>query len=158
MNDNSYSRIVSWLKIVLPLLALALLSTLFLMARTVDPAQNLPFADVDVDEIARDQRIGKPNYSSVTSDGASVSVTAENAQPDPDRQDALIGSDAKAKVELDNGLVVDISAGALDVDNTTGVARLSDDVKLATSDGYALTSDVIDISLDRTRVSSDELS
>ncbi len=49
--DNTYSRVVAWLKILLPLLALAILSTLFLVARTIDPAQNIPYADVDIDEL-----------------------------------------------------------------------------------------------------------
>jgi lipopolysaccharide export system protein LptC len=34
---DSRTRVVTWLKLVLPLVALGLLSTLFLLARTTDP-------------------------------------------------------------------------------------------------------------------------
>jgi len=63
--DNTYSRVVAWLRIALPLLALAILSTLFLLARTIDPAQNLPYADIDIDELTREQRIGNPQFAAV---------------------------------------------------------------------------------------------
>ncbi len=155
MDDNTYSHLVSWLKIVLPLLALAILSTLFLVARTVDPAQNLPFADVDVDEIARDQRIGKPNYSGVTSDGAAVSVVAESAKPDPDRPDAMTGEKAEAVIELENGITVNVTAGALDLDNAAGQVRLLQDVHVTTSDGYSIETEEVQVALNRTRIASD---
>jgi hypothetical protein len=35
------------MKIVLPLAALAILSTLFLVSRTIDPTESIPFADID---------------------------------------------------------------------------------------------------------------
>jgi len=79
LDDNTYSRVVAWAKVLLPLLALALLSTLFLVARTVDPAQKLPFADIDVDAIAREQRIGAPKFNGVTKEGTAISLSADSA-------------------------------------------------------------------------------
>ena len=52
---NTYSTVVSWAKIILPLVALGLLSTLFLFSRTPDPNRAIPFAAVDVEELAREQ-------------------------------------------------------------------------------------------------------
>lgn len=157
MQDATYSRLISWLKIILPLLALALLSTLFLVARTVDPAQTLPFADVDVEELAREQRVGKPNYSGVTDDGAAISISADHAKPDAQRDGAMTGADARAVLELENGETVHVSAGAIDLDNPAGLARLFNDVQLQTSDGYRLDTDELQISLDRTRLGSETL-
>ena len=51
--DNVHSRVVGWLKILLPLAALALLSTLFLFSRGSDPTANLPFSETELNEIAR---------------------------------------------------------------------------------------------------------
>ena len=43
-----HSRVVRLATIILPVAALALLSTVFMLARTVDPSDAIPFAEVDV--------------------------------------------------------------------------------------------------------------
>ena len=45
-----HSRMVFWLKIAMPLLALAILSTLFLFARQVEFEGTLPYAQVEIDD------------------------------------------------------------------------------------------------------------
>ena len=50
--DNVHSRVVFWLKIILPLLALAILSTLFLFSRRIDTDQALPYAEVSGSTVA----------------------------------------------------------------------------------------------------------
>ena len=45
---DRHTRLVGWLKVALPLTALAILSTLFLVARRIDPEAALPYAEVDV--------------------------------------------------------------------------------------------------------------
>jgi len=155
MHDNTYSRVVAWLKILLPLLALALLSTLFLVARAVDPAQQLPFADVDIDDLADRQRIGGPNYSSVTEDGAAISVSAESAQPDPEDAEKLNGLVVRAEIALPAGPVVKISSASMQLNHVTGLATLNDGVKIDTSDGYEMRTRTLEVALDATRVASD---
>jgi len=154
MADNTYSRVIGWLKILLPLLALGILSTLFLVARTVDPAQDLPFADVDIDELAEEQRIGRPEYSAVTSDGAAISLLAERASPDPDSADALSGDAISADIDLPNGTTVNVMAGRMKVDRTDDLAQLSGGVLLTTSDGYVIDTEQVDIALGRTDIRS----
>ncbi len=61
--DNTYSRVVAWLKVLLPVIALVLLSTMFLISRTIDPSRAIPFANVDVEGMVRDQRISAPAFS-----------------------------------------------------------------------------------------------
>ena len=55
---NFHSAIVGWLKILLPLAALMLLSTLFLFARSTAPSDDIPFADIDA--AAAEQRVSAP--------------------------------------------------------------------------------------------------
>jgi lipopolysaccharide export system protein LptC len=45
---DAHTRVVGWLKVALPLIALALLATLFLLADRIDPDDALPYAEVDV--------------------------------------------------------------------------------------------------------------
>ena len=152
--DNTYSHVISWLKILLPLLALGILSTLFLVARTVDPAQDLPFAEVDVEGIAREQRIGGPNFSSVTNDGSAISLSAVSARPDPENTERITGTGVNAGIDLPGGGRIDVVAAEMALDNSAGSATLSDGVTITTSDGYVMQTQQVQIALDATRVVS----
>lgn len=152
IDDTSYSRVIAWLKIALPILALGVLSTLFLVARTVDPAQQLPFAEVDVAEIAREQRIGAPNYSGVTREGAAIAVSARSASPDPSDAGRLTGDTVRAAIDLPSGERIDIKADQMELDYAAGIVELSRSIEITTQSGFALRTGLLRVSLDRTRV------
>ena len=42
---DRYSRMIAFLKVLLPLMALALLSTLFLLSQNTEPMASIPFAE-----------------------------------------------------------------------------------------------------------------
>lgn len=153
--DNTYSRTIAWLKIVLPLLALLILSTLFLLARTVDPAQNLPFADVDVNELAEEQRLGRPNFAGVTQDGSAISLSANRASPQDGNPDSLSGEAVVAGIDLPTGERIDVVSGMVTIDNSAGMATLTDGVTLSASNGFDIWTDDVRISLEETLVASD---
>ena len=46
--------------------ALALLATLFLLADRIDPDDALPYAEVDVEDRAREPRMTAPTYAGIT--------------------------------------------------------------------------------------------
>ena len=71
---DAHTRVVTWLKIALPLAALAILSTLFLLADKIDPEDALPYAEVDVEDLAREPRMTLPSNAGTTSDGAALIV------------------------------------------------------------------------------------
>ena len=73
---DTHTRVVGWLKVALPLMALAVLSTLFLVADQIDPEDALPYAEVDVEDLAREPRMTMPSYAGITTDGAALSLTA----------------------------------------------------------------------------------
>ena len=135
---DTYSRVVAWLKIVLPLVALAILSVLFLVARTIDHAQNLPFADVDIDEITRDQRVSRPNFSSVTADGAAITLSASSARPVPGSPGIVTGDDISAGIDLPNGDRIDIRSDLAVIDTAAQLAELQGGVVVDSSDGISL--------------------
>jgi lipopolysaccharide export system protein LptC len=90
---SRYSTFVSWVKIVLPLLALALLSSLVLFSRKVDPGAAIPFAQVDVDTLLREQGMRKPVFASVTSTGTSLSMNAVKIRNLPNGSDGALAED-----------------------------------------------------------------
>jgi len=146
--DNSYSRIVATLKIVLPLAALAILSTMFLVSRNVEPSQIIPYADIDPNEITRDQRIGSPVFSSMTQGGSSVTLSARTAQPDGKNPKIMSADAPVAKIETKAGTVIDIAAATGQFDTTQNTALLSGDVLIKTSNGYTVETSSLKASFD----------
>ena len=121
--DNIHSRLVYWLKILLPLAALAILSTLFLVSRRIDTDGALPYAKVDVKELASDQRLTQPQYTGVTSDGAAFSLRAGIARPIGEAGGEA--EDIAATFEMQGGLVVGLGADTAQVDTAKGVVTMT---------------------------------
>lgn len=150
----TYSRVVAWLKVIFPLSALALLSTLFLLARNIDPEQSIPFADVDVKELAREPRITAPDFSGMTADGSAITITAATVKTDPtkledaeiDRLSAIVQTPEGARifVESDEGAIEDAR-----------IARLIGNVEITTSSGFTVKTDELTTDLDKTLITSD---
>ena len=46
--DDGYSALVAWLKTLLPIVALGLLSTIFLFSGRVDVTQSLPYTEHNI--------------------------------------------------------------------------------------------------------------
>lgn len=150
---DRHTRVVGWLKVALPLTALAILSTLFLVARRVDPEAALPYAEVDVEDLAREPRMTAPTYAGTTEDGASVTLSADEARP------AAEGSPARAAgLKLDlatpDGGRTELVAAEAQMDDTARELVLSGGVTVTTSTGYRLETAEILAKLDRTGLES----
>ncbi len=136
---QAYSRLVYGLKITLPILALAILATLFLFARRIDFEGALPYAEVDIEGLANDPRLERPEFSTMTSGGDAIRVAAVTARPGSTPQDPLEANEILAVFDLADGRQMTLQArdGLLD----SGGDRLSlrGAVTLLTSDGFTLT-------------------
>ncbi|MGR3343913.1 MAG: hypothetical protein ACU0DI_11915 [Paracoccaceae bacterium] len=152
--EDAYSRLIFWLKVTLPLIALAILSTLFLVSRAIDPSQPIRFADVDVDVIAREQIIGGPTFSGVTTDGAAITVSATSAKPGLDGSDGITAKDLRASIVTPDGIEILITARFGKIDSVSRTAELVDDVVLESSTGYLVRTDQIFASLTATEIFS----
>lgn len=136
--DNRYSRFVQWAKIIFPLVALGLLSTMFLFSRNLDPSDAIPFAEIDVEKIAREQQLTAPRFSGTTSDGSAIVVDAERAVPDLTDLRRLTISKVVARIESISGPSYGIIANSAVYDGTVNTLDLEGDVRLSTSTGYKL--------------------
>ncbi len=61
--DNLHSRLVFWLKILLPLGRLAILSTLFMVSHNFRPEDAIPYADVDIEDRVNEPRLTAPDFA-----------------------------------------------------------------------------------------------
>jgi len=146
--DNSYSRMVAWLKILLPLAALAILSTLFLASRSIDSVRSIPMADGTIRELAREQRIGNPSFSGVTDNGTAVTIAAQSARPLTGDQRGFSASGLRATLASKSGYTVEITAKTGLLDSQTRIADLGGGVRLDTSTGYRIETASLSASLE----------
>lgn len=153
MATDRHTRVVGWLKVALPLLALAILSTLFLVADRIDPEDALPYAKVDVEGLARDPRMTAPSYAGTTSDGAALTLTAEEAVPGgPD--DPARASGLRLDLKTPDGGTTELRAAQALVDQSARQLVLSGGVTMTTSTGYRLETAEVVAELDRSGLES----
>jgi lipopolysaccharide export system protein LptC len=155
MQGGAYSRFVALAKVVLPLAALALLATLFLFARRIDPDAAIPFAEVDVERFAREARIGAPEFSGVTADGTVISISATAARPLPDAPGQVAAEGLAARFQVPDGSGIEATAAAAIVDAPGQRLVLSGGVDLGTSTGYRVVTEGLTASLGETALVSD---
>lgn len=151
-----HSRLVTWLKIGLPLAALGLLSTLFLFSRDIDPSGALPYAEVDVETLIRDPRLSAPRFAGMTEDGTALTVTATALRMAAgETQDSFSGEGVTALMETADGQRNAISAENARFDRAAGRLFLDGDVRLSSAAGYDLRGSDVTVELGRTEARSD---
>ncbi|WP_133485358.1 LPS export ABC transporter periplasmic protein LptC [Aliiroseovarius marinus] len=150
----TYTRLVNWLKIILPATALVLLSLMFLVSKSVDPTTSLTYARINLDELTGEQKISNPKFSSVTEDGAAIQFKAASAAPDEERANYFKALELEADIETPDGAQVHIRAAQADIDGTAHQIDLSGGVSLRTSTDYWISTETLTTSMDSTYVAS----
>jgi lipopolysaccharide export system protein LptC len=150
---DRHTRLVGWLKVALPLTALAILSTLFLVARRIDPEAALPYAEVDVEDLAREPRMTAPTYAGTTSDGAALTLSAAEAQP-ADAQGPASATAMRLDLSTPDGGETTLLAIRAVLDQSGRQVLLSGGVTVTTSTGYRLETAEVAAKLDRTGLES----
>ena len=129
-----HSRVIRWLRVLLPLAALAILSGLFLLGRSPDPDNAIPYADGAPGDRAARPGMTAPDYAGVTADGATLTLRAARADPAGD-------SGSASGVMLDwrapDGLAASVTAGAAGLKD--GRITLAQGVRATLSSGWILT-------------------
>ncbi len=153
--DNLHSRLVFWLKIILPLTALAILSTLFLLSRSIRPEDAIPYAEVDVADRIRTPRLTEPDFAGVTADGATLSLKAAEArvavegETGPGLIRQLVG-----RLQTPDGASTNLIAREARLDQDARAMLLGGGVTISISLGYRAETAGISVALDRTSLDS----
>ncbi len=135
---DTYSRMVLWLKVTLPLLALVILSTLFLVAETLDPEAAIPFSEADVGQIIENQGVTEPTFGGVTTDGVKVSLGADSVRPDGD---VFIAQNLGVDMDFPNGGGLRVESPKGNVNMVATEAILTNGVDLLSTAGYQATTE-----------------
>ena len=152
---DTHSRIVAWAKIILPIIALGLLSTLFLLSNSVDPISTIPFSEADIEERTRNQQISSPEVFAVTSRGDFVALNAEFARQSDEDKEITVAQSVTTSIELVSGARIDMSAGEAAYDAKNSTIDLSKNVYAKTTHGYEFVANAISVNMLELSVSSD---
>lgn len=137
-----YSQVIAWLKILLPLVALGLMSTLFLFSRSTDPVSELPFADnLRRTGDAISEMVSAPHFSGTTSRGDMVTVTAKRALPQVSGD--VDAEEVTARLQMQDGSEINLDATRAKVKEGEQRVTMRDGVRITSSTGYELTTDVL---------------
>ncbi len=149
---DRHSKLVFWAKVLLPVAAISILSTLFLVSHSVRPEDAIPYANVDIATLIKEPRLTAPVFASMTADGAALSLKAS---------EATVGTAASSQIsnlvgllETPDGAKTHLTAKEADLDQGGQQALLSGDVVVSNSIGYHIKSQSITVALDQTSVDS----
>ena len=152
---NRYSRFIGRARVILPLLALALLSTMFLFARRPDPDAAIPFADADVEALARDQQVGTPRFAGTLEDGTPITLNAVRIAPTPGQPSRFTAVAVEGRISPDDGddTVLQAETGILDTGAQTLMLRTG--VDLARGAVWRLRTEQLNLDLEGRSMVSD---
>ncbi len=157
----SRTRIVQLLRVLLPLAALVLLSTLFLFSGNREEGESLlPYVEVTPEILATRPSVIAPTYAGVARDGTEISISADSANPATGSGGGgLVGADGASTIDKVNlqlrdpaGVVTDLVAGSGEI--AGGLVHLREGVKVSTSAGWAMTSKAFEAELASGRLSA----
>lgn len=145
------TRLVALLKVALPLGALIMLSTVFLLSRGIDPERAVARSPIDIAALVQEPRISQARFAGVTDDGAALTVMADITRADPEGAGLRLHLEGVAgTLETGGGRVTAFGAGAGVLDQAENLLRMEGAVRFRSDDGYALAMDVLTAALDRT--------
>ncbi len=146
--DNTYSRVVGWLKIILPLIALGMLSSIFLVSRSLDPNATLPYSKVELEDRLRDPRLTTPRFSGMSTNGATITLDAAEMRPDLLHPGSGTATDLRATMITPDHAVTTLASdtGRIDADSST--YEMTGTVVITSSAGYRITAPRLTGSLD----------
>ncbi len=153
--DNLHSQLVGWAKIILPMSALALLSTLFLFARDANTTDDAALAQAE--EIAREQKVTAPEFAGVTDSGDIIIIAAKSAQPSVERPDTIQIDDIRMRLDTTDGSFVEVTAVEGEIDGRARIASFLGLARLQTSNGYEMETNGLVAELQTGRVTSNGL-
>ena len=134
---DAWSKSVRLMKVVMPLGALAILSTLFLLSRKPDTVMDL--SGVSASDLA--QTLANPKFSGVTNQGDAFALSARAANPDPAGPDRIRIDDLNFAIDLHDGSRLEARAPLGLISMRDKSVSLTGNPVITTSGGYEIRAD-----------------
>ncbi|NKB29402.1 MAG: hypothetical protein GKR99_18320 [Rhodobacteraceae bacterium] len=152
--DDTYTKTVKALRLALPLGALIILSTVFLVSKRVSLDQPPPFDELRLEQLLSDEHITGPSFATMTDDGSSVSFAADRAQPRGGAEGQYLAEKVRANIETSDGGTMHFEAPTAELDQDAKQLVMGDGVTILTSTGYRIEAETFTSTLDQTSVAS----
>lgn len=143
---RKYSRNVQWMKVALPIAAVALIAMIFMVGR--DRLQDTSAQQlINAAALSAGLKLENPRFADITSDGDPYVVTALSALPDGASPNRIELEQPDAELHLSNGIVLTIESKEGELFRKKERLNLEGDVILRTSDGYRADSQRLKINM-----------
>lgn len=140
-DPETYTRFVGVLKVALPLIAIGLLSTVFLVQREDTFEGGLVFTKVDIATLGDGLTISNPRFSGITRGGDTFSLTAVRAIPDSSIPTRIEMTDISADLSYEQGRTVELTAAHGLAHVKAQVLELDGGIHAESSDAYTIETD-----------------
>ncbi len=141
----TYSRIITFSKLVLPLAALVVLSLMFLFSGRPDPNQALPLATRSADGQLGQQGMTNPRFAMVTGSGDTVELIASSAEPSDGDANQILATNVTAEITRLAGGRDQITADQALWNSQTTDTRLTGNIVATSPEGYRLDTEELSI-------------
>lgn len=136
--QGGYSRFIAFAKIALPLTALALVASVFLVSAPDDfEGAKLVFSKADLEELRSSLRVKDAVLTGRSPSGEIYKFSADLVIPDGPSSTQLTATAFRGEIEYPGGLRVNLISPMAIVWLDDQIAELSGGVELRTSDGYS---------------------
>jgi len=132
---NSYSRMVAWLKILLPLIALGVLGTVFLFNSKDSFEVGFTFSRADIETLEKGSFIKNPQINGITKKGEPFHLTADEIRPQGNNNNVVVITNLNAEFLFDTGEWAKITSDSALMDVVAQTVWFENGGQLATSDG-----------------------
>jgi lipopolysaccharide export system protein LptC len=142
-----HSRVVSVLKIGLPLLAVALLASLFIFPREDRRTGGIVFTEADLEAFGQGLRISEPVLTGATRDDDPFRFTARTVTPDAAPPTRAEADRLEGWIDFAGGQRLDFAAPVAEFDFEAQILEATGRVTVLSSDGYRITADRVVLDL-----------
>lgn len=146
-----HSRRIWFLKMILPAVALAILSSLFLFSRSITMDGAIPFAEVDIEDRLREPKMTDVRIATTAANGAAIDLTAATVVPKANS--SVSAKTATGKITALSGDVTNITAARLTYNERAEKAALVGGVQID-SGGYVMDTLALDVDIASATVTS----
>lgn len=154
-STNLHSAVVAWAKILLPLVALAALSTLFFVSRGTNPEDRIPYANSAPADGSSAPRLAGATFAGMTRDGAALTLKADAATPGtPGSANSGSAQGLTGLIETPDGVSTTITGAVGLLDQQNNRVTLSGGVTMKNTAGFDVQTESMTVALDRTRLES----
>ena len=134
-SHSSYSRMVAWLKILLPLIALGVLGTVFLFNSQDGFAPGFTFSRADLETLDKGSFIKNPQINGITQKGEPFHLNADEIRPQDGDNNLVVITNLDGEFQFESADWVKFEAESALMDVAAQTVQFASGGQLETSDG-----------------------